>query len=224
MASLAAWRLVPLRLLETYCGGKPILSPQGGSLMQPSRPAFLWVILPLLSALILSTACGSEPDDSTPLQVSTPALIPPATPRPTNTPRPRPTLTPIATPIPSPTPTLAPTSKPRPSPTPTRPVPSPTPDGPLMSVEECSQVIEAYMAENIEDIILSATDNPMSFRYWIENSKRTPGYRLHFKTYTGFGDKPTHHEVLEVWPESHWPGFPLRQRRISVLCGMCRCL
>jgi hypothetical protein len=65
-----------------------------------------------------------------------------------------------------------------------------------MSVEECSQVIEAYMAENIEDIILSATDNPMSFRYWIENSKRTPGYRLHFKTYTGFGDKPTHHEVL----------------------------
>ena len=44
------------------------------------------------------------------------------------------------------------------------------------------------MAENIEDIILSATDNPMSFRYWIENSKRTPGYRLHFKTYTGFGE------------------------------------
>ena len=67
------------------------------------------------------------------------------------------------------------------------------------------------MAENIEDIILSATDNPMSFRYWIENSKRTPGYRLHFKTYTGFGDKPTHHEVLEVWPESHWPGFALRE-------------
>ena len=316
--------------------------------MQPSRPAFLWVILPLLSALILSMACGSDPDDSTPLQVSTPAhipltdtvascpneqeaayflalgeqftvlgdslgkfsqlfaqasidptilfnqewkirvavqaasitvaadtimelsppssadgihtmseeiaysykeamaqvlygidnvdvdtltagnslivsanetigiahsailifcqqeevrpvptatlvptKIPPATPRPTNTPRP--TLTPIATPIPSPTPTLAPTSKPRPSPT---PMPSPTPDGPLMSVEECSQVIEAYMAENIEDIILSATDNPMSFRYWIENSKRTLGYRLHFKTYTGFGDKPTHHEVL----------------------------
>ena len=44
--------------------------------MQPSRPAFLWVILPLLSALILSTACGSDPDDSTPLQVSTPAHIP----------------------------------------------------------------------------------------------------------------------------------------------------
>ena len=73
-----------------------------------------------------------------------------------------------------------------------------------MSVEECSQVIEAYMAENIEDIILSATDNPMSFRYWIENSKRTPAYRLHFKTYTGFGDKPTHHEVLVLQRRVVW--------------------
>ena len=27
--------------------------------------------------------------------------------------------------------------------------------------------------------------------------------------------------TLEVWPESHWPGFALRQDRgITVLCGM----
>ena len=25
--------------------------------------------------------------------------------------------------------------------------------------------------------------------------------------------------ILEVWPESHWPGFALRSRRIIVLCG-----
>ena len=128
-----------------------------------------------------------------------------------NTWQPAQDITPVATvappQVPTPFPVIEPTPRvestktamqtiaPHPTPMPT-PMPSPTPDGPLMPVEECSQVIEAYMAENIEDIILSATDNPMSFRYWIENDKRTLGYRLHFKTYTGFGDKLTHHEVL----------------------------
>ena len=52
------------------------------------------------------------------------------------------------------------------------------------------------MAENIEDIILSATDNPMSFRYWTEATEGNYyGYKLHFNRYTGFGIKPTHHEV-----------------------------
>ena len=52
------------------------------------------------------------------------------------------------------------------------------------------------MAENIESIILAAADNPMSFRYWIEATEGDYyGYKLHFNTYTGFGIKPTHHEV-----------------------------
>ena len=123
---------------------------------------------------------------------STPVPTPTSTP-PTPTPVPTPTLRPSPTPTtrPVPTPTLTPTVAPAPT-----LMPSPTPDGPLMSVEKCSQVIEAYMAENIESIILAAADNPMSFRYWIEATQGNYyGYKLHFNRYTGFGIKPTHHEV-----------------------------
>ena len=74
-----------------------------------------------------------------------------------------------------------------------------------MLVEECAEVIKAYMSENIEGIIMAATDKPISFRYWAQNKRRNSdlGYRLDFNSYTGFGEKPTHHEatgtVLVHW-------------------------
>ena len=128
---------------------------------------------------ITPVATVAPPPAPTPFQVIEP------TPRVEATKAAMPTITPHPTPIPTPSPTPMPT-----------PMPSPTPDGPLMSLEECSQVIEAYMAENIESIILAAADSPMSFRYWIEATEGNYyGYKLHFNRYTGFGIKPTHHEV-----------------------------
>ena len=125
-----------------------------------------------------------QQEEVTPIPTATPVPIPTATP----TPALAPTLAYTATP--RPTPTLAPTRTPT-------PMPSPTPDGPLMPFEECQQVIETHMAGIIEDAILKGTDDPMSFRYWIDGE---------------WSNVPLGSVVKSTWsksslPESgRWPG------------------
>ena len=153
--------------------------------------------------------CQNEERGTAERPSSTP--VPTATSTPRYTPRPtqdwrRPTPTP--SPTVSLSPTLPPTATPTPIPTliPTL-APTPTPEGPLMAMEECQQVVETYMAGIIEDAILMGADKPMSFRYWTEgqvDSWKPLGYRLYFKAYTGFGEKPTHHEVVGTVRVQWW--------------------
>ena len=50
----------------------------------------------------------------------------------------------------------------------------------------------------IEALILEATENPMSFRYWTEGLSKGQqlGYILQYQEYSGFGERPTHHRVF----------------------------
>ena len=69
--------------------------------------------------------------------------------------------------------------------------------------------IEAFLREEVLPYAPDASYNPEAARV---------GYEINFNRHFY---KPQPMRSLEVWPESHWPGFALTpDRRIIVLCGM----